>query len=84
MDFWVTMLGFFLLLVQQGGPRGNRGIRDEFACLHVKRAADTIIGEVLVLPVDGRRPPGRPKKTWLDCVNEDLKALGIQEGMALD
>ena len=33
MDFWVTILGFFLLLVQQGGPRGNRGIRDEFACL---------------------------------------------------
>ena len=51
---------------------------------HVERAADTIIGQALVLPVDGRRPPGRPKKTWLDCVNEDLEALGIKEDTTLD
>ena len=28
----------------------------------------------------GRRPRGRPKKTWSNCVREDLAAAGVQEG----
>ena len=27
----------------------------------------------------GRRPRGRPKKTWKDCVNQDKAATGVQE-----
>ena len=37
---------------------------------HVKRATGDIIGEAYHLSVDGRRPPGRPKKTWHACVVE--------------
>ena len=32
----------------------------------------------------GRRPRGRPKKTWKDCVNQDIAAAGVQETEAED
>ena len=51
---------------------------------HVKRAEADIIGEVSTLPVAGRRPPGRPQKTWHDCIKEDLRALHIKEDAAYD
>ena len=51
---------------------------------HVRRATDNIIGEVYHLSVDGRRPPGRPKKTWYACVKEDLEQLKVKEDTALD
>lgn len=34
--------------------------------------------------VDGKRPRGRPKKTWESVVKEDLKQLGLKRGDALD
>jgi hypothetical protein len=34
--------------------------------------------------VEGRRPPGRPKKSWRKCVDEDLATLGVDEEDALD
>ena len=49
----------------------------------VRRAEETIVGEVLVLPVEGGRPSGRLKKTWQDCIKEDLEALGMVQCVAL-
>ena len=52
---------------------------------HVKRATtENIIGEVQHLSVDGRRPTGRPRKTWYGCVKEDLADGNIKEVTALD
>lgn len=52
---------------------------------HVKRATTgSIIGEVCQLSVDGRRPTGRPRKTWYGCVREDLAKGNIEEDTALD
>ena len=34
--------------------------------------------------VDGRRPRGRPRKTWMDNVTEDMRFLKITDETALD
>ena len=36
------------------------------------------------LKVEGRRPVGRPKKTWIKVVEEDMRKLNITEDMAED
>ena len=47
---------------------------------HVKRRDPSeVLGRVLNMTVEGRRPPGRPKKNWLSCVQEDLRSLNISE-----
>ena len=32
----------------------------------------------------GRRPRGRPKKTWKECLKKDMAAAGVQETAAED
>ena len=32
----------------------------------------------------GRQPMGRPKKTWLECVNPALQESGISESLTMD
>ena len=34
--------------------------------------------------MEGKRPVGRPKKTWSKVVKEDMKKLNIMEDMAED
>ena len=36
------------------------------------------------MEVEGRRPVGRPKKTWSKVVEEDTRKLNITEDMADD
>ncbi len=51
---------------------------------HVERAGGGALNEVRELRVEGRRPPGRPKKKWSGCVREHMNLLEIEEHMAQD
>src|SRR5271163_2463175 len=52
---------------------------------HVERkASDDWVSACRGLEVDEARGRGRPKKTWQECVNSDLKMLGLDRGLAQD
>ena len=52
---------------------------------HVKRRPETDpLSRVTNLNVAGRRPPGRPRKSWMRTVEEDMRFVGAQEEDALD
>ena len=36
------------------------------------------------LEVDGSAGRGRPRKSWLECVNDDMKKFGLKKEMAHD
>ena len=42
------------------------------------------IARVRSRPVPGRKGPGRPKKTWDECVKQDLKVCGLSEAGTKD
>ena len=47
---------------------------------HVKcRDENSILGRVMELEVESRRPVGRPKKTWSKVLEEDMGKLNITE-----
>ena len=50
----------------------------------VRREGTGPLGRVMELDVGGRRPVGRPRKTWQKCVNKDLEVLGVGVDDALD
>ncbi len=50
---------------------------------YVERAGGGALNEVWELRVEGRRPPGRPKK-WSGCVREDMNLLEIEEHIVQD
>ena len=49
-----------------------------------RRGSEEPLGKVRCLEAPGRRPPGRPKKTWAKNVEENLKEAGLEEQDALD
>ena len=52
---------------------------------HVKcKDENNTLKKVLELEMEGRRPVGRPKKTWSKIVEEDMRKLNITEDMAED
>ena len=52
---------------------------------HVKRReVGDCLGDVLRMEVSGSRPRGRPKKSWMDNVKEDLRKLNLREDDAYD
>ena len=45
---------------------------------HVQRKSDDDwVKRCAMLEVEGRKPKGRPKKTWMDTVKMDMKPLGL-------
>ena len=51
--------------------------------VHVMRSNGEI-NRVRSRPVPGRKGPGRPKKTWEECVKQDLKVCGLSEAGTQD
>ena len=51
---------------------------------HVYRSEDSPLARIGEVVAPGRRPRGRPKKRWQDCVRGDLVAAGVQEDAAGD
>ena len=52
---------------------------------HVRRREEEDpVRRVMDLEVEGRRPPGRPRKTWKKTVEEDMRLVGVREEDALD
>ena len=52
---------------------------------HVKRRGqEEPLGRILDLEVDGRRPRGRPRKSWRKTVEADMRLVGVSETDALD
>ena len=49
-----------------------------------RREEENPTKEILNIEVEGRRPVGRPRKTWRRCVDEDMARLGVGEESALD
>ena len=53
---------------------------------HVKRRGEDSavgrLGRAMRMEVPGRRPVGRPKKSWRRCIEEDMEDLGIEEDTA--
>ena len=50
---------------------------------HVMRSNGEI-NRVRSRPVPGRKGPGRPKKTWEECVKQDMKVCGLSEAGTQD
>ena len=52
---------------------------------HVKRRrGEGLLGEVMEMEAPGRRPPGRPKKTWIKNVEEDLTEWNLNKEDVFD
>ena len=49
-----------------------------------RRDEDEPLGKIINLEAPGRRPPGRPKKSWNKNVDEDLTEIGATREEALD
>jgi hypothetical protein len=47
---------------------------------HLVRMSDARTATTVFLgKPDGRRKAGRPKLRWLDCIENDLKSMGVNE-----
>jgi hypothetical protein len=45
----------------------------------VRRRKNEVVRVALEWKPHGKRPRGRPKKRWIDVVEEDLKIIGVED-----
>ena len=50
----------------------------------VRRSASEPLGRIMSVVAPGRRPRGRPKKTWKQRVEDDLRKFGLNGASAED
>ena len=46
---------------------------------HFERKDDQLVRKCVDLKVDGSAGRGRPRKSWLECVNNDMKKFGLKK-----
>jgi len=46
---------------------------------HVERNDDDWVERCMMWEVEGIRQKGCPKKTWWDCVKDDVESLGLSQ-----
>ena len=51
---------------------------------HVERKEDSWAKHCMEMDIPGKKPKGRPKKTWWECVQKDMKEVGLKRDDAMD
>jgi hypothetical protein len=49
-----------------------------------RKSADDCVSACRFLVVEGKRGKGRGRKTWNECVGDDLKILGLNKELSQD
>ena len=55
-----------------------------FGHVYRRQDLDNPLTKIKNVVAPGNRPRGRPRKTWKECVNQDIRAAGVQESTAED
>ena len=55
-----------------------------FGHIYRRHEEDDPLRRIMHTEAPGRRPRGRPKKTWKECLKQDMAAAGVQETVAED
>ena len=55
-----------------------------FGHVYRRQDLDNPLTKIKNVVAPGNRPRGRPRKTWKECVNQDMRAAGVQESTAED
>jgi hypothetical protein len=51
---------------------------------HVERKGNEWVRKCMDVKVDGNAGRGRPRKSWMECVKDDMKKAGLRREMARD
>ena len=55
-----------------------------FGHIYRRHEEDDPLRRIMHTEAPGRRPRGRPKKTWKECLKKDMAAAGVRETAAED